>query len=296
MKFGEKIPYESATLVPAVGNASNAAVAAARLGLSSALNAYVGDDRYGIECLEVLEHEQVDTSYMVTEPGKHTNYHYVLWYESERTILVKHEEFNYALPALESAPAWVYLTSLADNEASYAYQEGIIELLKQYPDTKLAFQPGTYQLRRGAEALRFIYERSELFFCNKEEAERILGHETPQEMPVLLSGIYGLGPRKVVITDGRNGAYASDGEHSWYVPMYPDTREPLERTGAGDSFASTVTSALALGKSFEEALLWGPINSMSVVQEIGAQKGLLTRDVLEKFLSDAPASYALTAL
>jgi len=35
MKWGDKIPYEFSEMVPAVGNAANAAVAAARLGLSS---------------------------------------------------------------------------------------------------------------------------------------------------------------------------------------------------------------------------------------------------------------------
>ena len=34
--FANKVPYESVTIVPAVGNSANAAVAAARLGLQSA--------------------------------------------------------------------------------------------------------------------------------------------------------------------------------------------------------------------------------------------------------------------
>jgi sugar/nucleoside kinase (ribokinase family) len=72
---------------------------------------------------------------------------------------------------------------------------------------------------------------------------------------------------------------------------YPDPKPPYERTGAGDAFASTFTSALALGMSLPQALAWGPINSMSVVQYIGAQKGLLSREQLEQFLKDAPESY-----
>jgi sugar/nucleoside kinase (ribokinase family) len=59
--------------------------------------------------------------------------------------------------------------------------------------------------------------------------------------------------------------------------MYPDPAPPVDRTGAGDSFASTLT--------------WAPINSMSVVQYVGAQKGLLTREKLEKYLQDAPEDY-----
>src|SRR3989344_2031675 len=119
MKWGEKIPYEFFVLVPAVGNASNAAVAAARLGLNSALRAYLGKERYGEECLEVLKREHVDTSLMVVDPVRPTNYHYVLWYESERTILVKHEEYDYTVPEMTEAPKWIYLSSLAANSAPY---------------------------------------------------------------------------------------------------------------------------------------------------------------------------------
>jgi len=49
MPWGAKIEYESVTVVPAVGNCANAAVAAARLGLSSALLSNVGDDQFGEE-------------------------------------------------------------------------------------------------------------------------------------------------------------------------------------------------------------------------------------------------------
>ncbi len=291
MRFGDKIPYESATLVAAVGNASNAAVAAARLGLSSALRAYVGDDRYGPECLEVLKNEGVDTSYMVTEAGKATNYHFVLWYQSERTILVKHEEFSYSMPENLEPPTWIYLSSLASN--SLPYHQALAAYLETNPTVKFAFQPGTFQMKLGYEALKSLYVRSDLFFCNKEEAMRILGITEKTDIKVLLEKIRELGPKTVVITDGRNGAFAYDGTKKLFVPMYPDAREPYERTGAGDAFASTVASALALGRPIEEALLWGPINSMNVVQEIGAQKGLLSREQLLMYLHEAPESYAV---
>jgi sugar/nucleoside kinase (ribokinase family) len=40
--------------MPAVGNSANAAVACARLGLKSALRAYVGRDANGKACLRVV--------------------------------------------------------------------------------------------------------------------------------------------------------------------------------------------------------------------------------------------------
>jgi sugar/nucleoside kinase (ribokinase family) len=49
-----KIPFEFVEEIPAVANASNAAVAAARLGLKSALMANVGSDTNGAKCIARL--------------------------------------------------------------------------------------------------------------------------------------------------------------------------------------------------------------------------------------------------
>ena len=78
------------------------------------------------------------------------------------------------------------------------------------------------------------------------------------------------------------------------IPMYPDPAPPKNRTGAGDAFASTVTAMLAIGMSVPDALVRGPINSAMVVQQIGAQKGLLSRKELEAWLAKAPDYYKIT--
>src|SRR5262245_9213164 len=98
MPFGDKIPYESVTVVPAVGNSPNAAVSAARLGLKSALIANLGDDAQGKECLASLQKDGVAADYITAHPGLKTNYHYVLWFDDDRTILIKHEKYNYVFP------------------------------------------------------------------------------------------------------------------------------------------------------------------------------------------------------
>lgn len=288
VRFGDKIPYESVEICNAVGNSPNASVSAARLGLSSSLLAYVGNDQNGKDCIDELQKNNVDTENVRTEEGKKTNYHYVLWYDVDRTILVKHEHFNYSLGNV-AAPKWIYLSSLGENTLDFHYE--IADFVSNHPETKLAFQPGTFQMKLGTEALERIYKNTEAFFCNVEEAQKIL-NEKSRDVKILLKGLAGLGPKKVFITDGFEGAYAfdsSESENFWFMPIYPHT--PFERTGAGDAFASTVVSALALGKSLEEALSWGPINSMSVVQQVGAQKGLLTREKLEEYLKNAPENY-----
>lgn len=288
LRFGDKVPYESVTVVSAVGNSPNAAVSSSRLGLKTALVANMGDDVIAQDSIRSLKNDSVDVSFIKLHKGLRSNYHYVLWYEKDRTILVKHQEYPYQFPDIP-APKWMYLSSLGDN--SLEYHKQIAEYLKKNESVKLAFQPGTFQMKIGAEKLKDIYTRTEIFFCNVEESQRILNTEE-KDIGQLLKGIHKLGPKTVCITDGPKGAYAFGEESMWFMPPFDPLKDAFERTGAGDAFASTVTTALALGKPLSDALRWGPINSGSVVQYVGAQKGLLPREKLEEYLKNAPKDYA----
>src|SRR3989344_6109089 len=208
VRFGDKVPYKSVDVCYAVGNAANASVSAARLGLSSALLTRLGDDENGRESLSELSRNKVKTGFIKLEKGKKTNYHYVLWYDVDRTILVKHENFNYKLGNI-GFPKWIYLSSLGENSLSM-YAE-ITEYLKDKPEIKLAFQPGVFDMKLGKEKLAPIYSRANAVCINVEEAQKILGiHE--RDIKKLLEEFSKLGPKKVFITDGFEGAYAYDKE------------------------------------------------------------------------------------
>lgn len=289
MPFGSKLPYDDVTVVNAVGNSPNASVSAHRLGLNAALVTNVGHDRNGKDCLEALRQEGVNTDYVRIHEGKKTNYHYVLRYGAERTILINHEQYPYILPDFAEPPRYIYFSSIGEHGVDFHFT--VADYIKAHPETKLVFQPGTFQIKLGPEKLKEIYEVTDIFFCNKEEAQEILGSDT-QDVPALIREFKKLGPNMPVITDGPKGAFVVDeDDQAWHMPMYPDPAPPVDRTGAGDSFSSTFTAAIALGKTPAEALSWGPINSMSVVQHIGAQAGLLTMDQLQKYLSEAPDFY-----
>lgn len=288
MDFGGKLPYKDAVTVYAVGNSANAAVSAHRLGLRSALVSSLGHDKNGSECLETLRKEGIDTDYVKVHEGRKTNYHYILRYGAERTILIKHEEYPYALPNFKLSPRFLYFSSIGENGVAFHHE--VAKYVAEHPETKLAFQPGTFQIRLGYEELKDLYAVTEIFFCNKEEAQEILKTDE-QDIPTLLRKMKELGPKTPVITDGPRGAFALDGDDVWFMPMYPDPKEPISRTGAGDAFSSTFVSALMLGCDVKTALSWGPINSMSVVQSIGAQNGLLTREKIEEYLKNAPDYY-----
>jgi ribokinase len=290
MQFGTKLPFDHVEVVQAVGNAANAAVAFARLGLNSSFVTNVGGDQEGRDMIAALNTNGVDHRFVKVNPDKKSNYHYVLWYKDERTILIKHEEYDYHWPHItpNDMPKWVYFSSISEH--AIPYHDQVSEWLQKNPEVKLAFQPGTFQMQAGAERLAALYQRSEVLILNREEAV-LVGGGNHEDIHDLINHLHDLGPKIVVLTDGPNGAYASDGQNRFRMPLYPDPAPPVDRTGAGDAFASTFVAALTKGNTIEGALQWAPINSMSVVQKTGAQAGLLTEEALGDFLKDAPEWY-----
>lgn len=288
--FGAKLPFHHSETLSAVGNAANAAVSCARLGLNVAFETNVGGDQAGRDMIAALEKENVDHRFVHINPKKASNLHFVLWYKEERTILINHEEYRYHWPHFrkDEIPRWVYFSSISENALEYSDQ--ITEWLEEHPEVKLAFQPGTFQMKAGIDRLRRLYKRTEVVVLNREEAVFVTGGDYGN-VHDLIDRLHHIGPKIVVVTDGPAGAYASDGAERFKMPLYPDPAPPYERTGAGDAYASTLIAALAKGYNLEGALQWAPINSMSVVQKTGAQQGLLTQPELEEWLRKAPEWY-----
>ena len=177
--WGDKLPYEHATAIAGVGNAGNAAVAVARLGARSGLLAIVGNDSDGDRILKHYQDEHLVMDFLKRDPNLPTNNAYVLQEGPERTILVHQNPYDYQVPSeLLSAfkPKWIYLTSLG--KTTLQFHHDLAQWLQNHPETKLAFQPGTFQMQLGKEALQDIYKRSDALFCNKEESKRILGTDS----------------------------------------------------------------------------------------------------------------------
>lgn len=277
--YGAKIPVSKLTRVPGVGNAANNAIGSARLGLKTAIYTVIGDDQDSLEIKKIFEEEGVDTTYVVMEKNKRSNFSVVINYGPERNIFVYHEDREYTLPNLPPAE-WVYFTSIG---------KGHEKLHKQLPAyvkknaVKLGFNPGSHQLREGMKKLEPIMQVTEVLLVNKEEAYSLVGGSL-HDITGLIRKLKEAGPKIVVITDGRNGSYASiDGREIWYLGI-PQNSPVIERTGAGDAYSTGFLAALARKKTLTEAMMWGTMNATSVVQYIGARKGLLTFSKMQDFI------------
>ena len=280
--YADKIPVKAKYDLIG-GNSANAAVAFARLGFRSGFYTHVGNDAQGVRIIEELKKNQVSTDYVVTDKDKESNYSTVINLHAERTILIYHVHRDYVLPAFE-ASKWVYLSSMGQGFESI-YPD-ILDYVKDN-SVKLCYQPGTHQLNYGAKKSKELLKSSEILFVNKEEAELYLGLPSTDNFKKLLDGLLGLGVKIAVITDGPKGAYVTDGKEYLFLGIIKEAPR-VEATGAGDSFASGFTAAIASGETLHEALRWGQCESSSVIQQIGPQAGLLYRKQLLQLLNTYP--------
>jgi ribokinase len=181
----------------------------------------------------------------------------------------------------------VYLTSLG-TQWEEPYRK-VVDFVKEQKAC-LSFNPGSRQIREGHETVRHVLKHTDILFVNKEEGEHLVhGKDIPDSpdnrdyLQDLMEKIQKLGPKTVVMTNGRHGSYALDEKNEvHYQEMYPG--EVIERTGAGDAFASGFLAGAIHGECIPDSMLWGAINASSVVGHIGAQAGLLKKDELKEFL------------
>ena len=166
-----------------------------------------------------------------------------------------------------------------------------VEWLGKNPDVKLAFNPGSRQLRVDLEVIKPVLEKTHIVYVNRKEAEKLTGFDDSHEKEKdLLKALSSLGPKISIITDGSGGSYLYDSQTEKYFKCGIMPVDAYERTGAGDAFGSGCIAALIKGKTFEEALMWGTVNSASVIGYIGSQKGLLTESEIITWLERAKSS------
>lgn len=284
--YGDKIPVKNLEFSIG-GNAVNNAVGTKRLGINSAIVLTIGIDDIGKQIIEKLKKEGVDTTYVIQQPATASNYSTVINYSGERTIFTYKFPRSYEFPVnLPKAP-WVYLTSMGDS--FMPFYNHVVDWLKKNPEIKMAFNPGSRQLRAGLDAIKPALEASYIVYVNRKEAEKLTGmKETKGNEKDLLKALSGLGPKIPIITDGPNGSFVYDGTRFIKAGILPI--DASERTGAGDAFGVGCVSALIKGKDLAEALLWGTVNSASVIGFIGSQRGLLSEADIQVWLERAKSS------
>jgi sugar/nucleoside kinase (ribokinase family) len=276
--YGAKIEPQKAYFLFG-GGGVNSAICFSRLGLKSALYSSLGRDGTADAVLEKLKKENVNTNFIIYDKNLHTALSFIIVGSyGERTI------FPYAgasgnLKLAKTKPKklaltkWLYLTTL--RKKSQQILSNIDKLLVENQRINLAFNPGEVELSYGLNYLEGIFKKTTVLILNREEAKKLISSKRKlkdYKISYLLKFLKGTGPKMVLITDGRNGAFLIDQDKRYYIASL---KSPvIEKTGAGDAFGSGFIAGLLKYNDISLALKLATICACSVIKHVGASDGL----------------------
>jgi len=283
VRYGAKIPVEE-LYFESGGGGTNTPVTFARQGLKTASIVKLADDFAGKKIKEDLEKEGVDTRFIVKDIEEMTDYSTILWApDGGRTILVyrgktKLEENEIPFDQLETK--WFYLSSVEGN--FNVIEKCVVHCLGS--GIKIAWNPGGNELKQ-KEVLSVMLDDITLLNVNKEEMGELVGLGENFEIKELLKKAQELPCEYVVITDDRNGSFLRKKEEGfwWHCGIFEEVSR-VETTGAGDAFGSGLVTGLVKGYSLDNCLKLASANASSVVNQVGAKKGILKVEEAEKWL------------
>jgi ribokinase len=303
------------------GGAVNAAVAMARLGLDVATLVKLGKDARAETVLARLMEEGVSARWAMRDGraptgasvlvSSHDRNAAIFTFRGANTLL---EEGDLRKEAF--AADLVYVSSLS-NESADAFPAIVAQAKAQ--GALVATNPRVRQLSSRAGAFQDALARIDILALNRSEADVLVpslvarfgeggkalalrpgeappglaargfvsgGHEL--SLVGFFAALRKLGPRYVVITDGRHGAYLGTPEAIMYCPVLET--KVAGTAGAGDAFNGTFTAWVAMGRPPDEALRAAALNAASVVGHIDTQTGLLSREAIDRRLGETTAT------
>lgn len=286
------------------GGGVNTAVNFANLGFDTGAIFKIGDDIYSEGILESFKSNNVDLSNIIQDKSLSTGFSIILVsFQGDRTVLahrganakIKKSDINFDAiknsKLLYIAPMNGDSTKILDDIANFANENNVY----------VCFNAGSSSIKKGFNYIKKILENANIVVMNKEEAsmatriqvrpdtrdEKYSDELIHPDVREMFKKLKVRDYQIIVITDGGNGAYAYDGEHYYYCPVFEST--VVSTLGAGDAFASTFCVALArTDKNIGKALMYASVNSAGVVSEFGATQGLLTFEEIEERLNANP--------
>ena len=162
---------------------------------------------------------------------------------------------------------WIYVSNLSgrfdtlDNIFHEATKNGV----------KIMWNPGKKELVHPEMILNLLND-VEVLLLNKEEAQSLFGDFEPEELVLRAKNLVKI----IIVTSGADGVWATDGDCIVRAGMYEDVPRK-DTTGAGDAFGSGFLSQWSQGAGIKQSILYASANSTSVIQHIGAKKGILRK-------------------
>ncbi|PYQ14987.1 MAG: sugar kinase [Acidobacteria bacterium] len=239
------------------------------------LVAVVGQD-FTEEHIRIFRDREIDTSGLSHLPGNTFHWSGVYGDDiNQRTTLATElnvfREFKPVLPERLRRADYLFLANIDPD-----LQRSVLEQVKQ--PKLVACDTMNFWIEGKREALRETLKGVDVLLINDEEARQLaLESNTVRAARKIL----GYGPRSLIIKRGEYGA-ALYNNHSYFaVPAYP-LLDPVDPTGAGDSFAGGFMGHLARkgsldDSSIRQALVVGSVMASFCVEDFSLRRFLSLR-------------------
>ena len=268
---GETIFGNRLTVNPG-GKGANQAVAAARLGAEVKMVGCIGDDVYGQLVLKALKENNVDSTYVKVLPGENSGTAHITVAENDNSIIVIKAANDLVSPALIDQ-AWDTIKEadivLLQHEIPAATNAYVIEK---------CFEAGVPVMLNPAPVAPVppeLLEKVTYLTPNEHEAAILFAGQGKAD-------ILGRNQGKVIMTLGSKGvAYAEKGQ-VYNVPGFKV--QPVDTTGAGDTFNGAFAVARANGKNMYDSISFANAAAALSVQKLGAQGGMPYLNEVEEML------------
>ena len=246
------------------GGGTNTAVAFSRFGLKTGCICKIGRGEHESDILKLLKKEKI--RFLGKQEKEKSGYSIILdSKEKSRTILTYkgiNDEIN-PKDIEKFKTKWLYYSSLLGQ--SFQTQIKLVRSLKKQ-GTRLAFNPSSYLIK--SKNISPLLKLSDILILNKQEAQMLTRGKQN-----LLEELHNITKGIVVITDKDKKIQAYDGKKKY--SLMPHKIKVVERTGAGDAFASGFVAGQIVNKTIQQSLVLALKESESVIKHFGAKNNLL---------------------
>jgi len=275
--FGDKVPVKKA--VHGIGGgAANVSAGLAKLGIDVSLFTYVGNDQYGKFLKKQLKGHGILLD-MVVVDDLPTDFSAIISYDTDRTIFTYNHDRKFGYPKGLDGFDIIFVSSIGKSIKDV--YDSITHYKKLKPRSLVIFSPGSKELQDSIDAVRVFSKVADIFIGNIEEGVRVFNPSADRHdvnLNDLLLSFQKELSNVVVLTDGAKGVYIGESSNVHHMESIPT--KVVEKTGAGDAFASGFLAGKVNGLSCIEASKWGIVNSISMMKDYGAHSGLLDKKQL----------------
>ncbi len=261
------------------GKGGNQAVAAARLGASTAFIGAVGGDAFGPEARATLEAEGIDLRGLVTLEAEVTGVALILVEASgENSIAVAGGANAAVTPGLVTA----MFEKLGVDDSDVVLVGHEIPTAAARQALALAGATGGTTILNPAPASGLdpeVLALADVLTPNRGELAVLTGNDDPEAGPVALSLVAGSSGRAVLVSLGRDGALLVDGLGAMPLPAPPVN--VVDTVGAGDTLNGALAAGLAAGLALPDAARRAVSAASLAVTREGARAGMPTLTELE---------------